>query len=103
MFSSEERCFWTTSSSGLRALESKVSNEYVQKAIVRFVEETGHKRVVFMSDNEPALVKLKEDAAARLRNVEVVQRTAPVGDHRANGNAEVAVREIKRQVRCIRI
>lgn len=85
------------------ALESKTSNEYVQKAIARFVEETGHKRVVFMSDNEPALVKLKQDAAAKLRNVEVVHRTAPVGDHRANGNAEVAVREIKRQMRSIRI
>ena len=85
------------------ALESKTSNEYVQKAIARFVEETGHKRVVFMSDTEPALVKLKQDAAVKLRNVEVVHRTAPVGDHRANGNAEVAVREIKRQMRSIRI
>ena len=85
------------------ALETKSPIEYTQKAFARFVEETGHKRVVFMSDSEPALVKLKEETAARLKNVEVIQRTSPVGDHRSNGNAEVAVREIKKQMRTIRI
>ena len=85
------------------ALETKSPNDYAVKAFARFVEETGHKRVVFMSDSEPALVKLKVQTAEYLKNVEVIQRTSPVGDHKSNGNAEVAVRELKKQMRAIRI
>ena len=85
------------------ALQSKSPDDYVLKAFARFVEETGHKRVVFMSDNEPALVKLKTMVDEHLKNVEVVHKTCPVGDHAANGSIEVAVREIKRQMRSLRL
>lgn len=85
------------------ALQSKSPDDYVLKAVVRFVEETGHKRVVFMSDNEPALVKLKNLADERLKNVEVIHKSCPVGDHASNGSIEVAVRELKRQMRSLRL
>ena len=85
------------------ALQSKSPDDYVLKAFARFVEETGHKRVVFMSDNEPALVKLTTMVDEHLKNVEVVHKTCPVGDHAANGSIEVAVREIKRQMRSLRL
>ena len=34
--------------------------------------------------------------------MKVILRESPVGDHQANGDAECAVREIKRQVRVLR-
>eukprot|EP00972_Heterocapsa_arctica_P039798 5864964-Heterocapsa_arctica.AAC.1 len=38
----------------------------------------------------------------KLPSIEVVLRESPVGDHQANGDAELAVREVKRQVRTLR-
>eukprot|EP00435_Cladocopium_sp_Y103_P033123 s170_g8.t1 len=85
------------------ALLDKSNSEYAQKAMVRFIKESGHKRLVFKSDNEPALVAIKESAASKMADVEVIQRNSPVGDHQANGMIEVSVRELKRQMRALRM
>lgn len=55
------------------------------------------------SDNEPALLAIKASATARMPEVEVVDKSSPVGDHQANGAIEVAVRELKRQMRALRM
>ena len=53
-------------------------------------------------DSEHAIVALKE-SAARNAGVEFVPlKESPVGDHQANGLAENACREVKRQVRVLR-
>ena len=85
------------------ALPDKSNSEYVQKAFQRFVEESGQKRVLGMSDNEPALLAIKEAVVQRLKGIEMVPKQSPVGDHRANGSIEVAVRELKRQMRAFRL
>ena len=85
------------------ALPDKSNSEYVQKAMVRFIRESGHKRLMHKSDNEPALLAIKASATARMPEVEVVDKSSPVGDHQANGAIEVAVRELKRQTRALRM
>ena len=85
------------------ALPSKDNAPYTQKAFQRFVEEAGFKRFVNFSDNEPALLALKDSVSHRLPGCEVLPRSCPVGDHAANGVIEVAVRELKRQMRAIRM
>jgi len=85
------------------SLQNKGSTPLGVKFITRFVKETGVKRVVFHSDNEPALLSLRSAAIDALgTSVEVVPKTVPVGDHQANGSIESAVRELKRQMRAIR-
>ena len=87
---------------GAVALPDKSNTLYVQQALKRFVEESGHKRIVMMSDNEPAILAIK-DSVAQLLKCEVVPRSCPVGDHQSNGHAEVGVREVKRQMRALRL
>ena len=87
---------------GATALPSKATEEFAVQFASRFMEESGHKRFLNCSDNEPAMVSLKEAAAQRLKGVEAISRSSPVGDHQSNGSIEVAVRELKRQMRALR-
>lgn len=87
---------------GATALPSKATEEFAVQFASRFMAETGHRRFLNCSDNEPAIVSLKEAAAQRLKGVEAVSRSSPVGDHQSNGAIEVGVRELKRQMRALR-
>ena len=84
-------------------LLDKGNSDYTQKAVMRFLRESGHKRLVFKSDNEPSLVAIKNAVASRLPDVEIIQKNSPVGDHQANGMIEVSIRELKRQMRALRM
>ena len=85
------------------ALQRKGVTEYGTKFFARFVEQTGVKRYINHSDNEDSLLALKSAAAKAVVGVEAIPRCAPVEDHRANGDIECAVRELKRQMRAIRL
>ena len=84
------------------AIPSKGNDDYARQLLVQVVRETGYRRVVLKSDNEPAIVVLKQAARAELTDVECLMEESPVGDHQANGDIEVAVRELKRQIRVIK-
>ncbi len=71
------------------------------RAFASFVKGLGYTRIVNKSDGEPAMVALKT-AAAKFAAVEAVPEQSPVGDHKANGAVENAVKEIKRRQRAIR-
>ena len=67
-----------------------------QKALTRFLEILGYREVVLKSDGERSLVKMKMEAAKQARGVSrAVPEESPQGDARANGQAEVAVKEVK--------
>ncbi len=53
------------------------------------------------SDNEPAILALKE-AVRRERRGDCVMEEVPVGDHQANGLAENAVKNTQGQFRVIK-
>ena len=55
------------------------------------------------SDGERSIVALKAAVRMRCGDVEILLQESPVGDHQANGAAEVAVRELKRQVRALKL
>ena len=55
------------------------------------------RRLILQSDGEPSVCALKVAATVRLAGL----RDPPVGDHQANGDAECAVRVVKRQVRVL--
>ena len=66
-----------------------------------FLKNLGHRKVVLKSDGEPSVVALKE-AAAKETGIDWISEESPVGDHQANGLAENACKEVKRQVRVLR-
>ena len=56
---------------------------------------------MFRSDNEPSILALLKDVSAGCPELEVIFRNSPQGDSRANGLAEVGVREVKNQTRVL--
>ena len=85
------------------ALPRKGISELGCKFFCNFIKMTGVKRFVNFSDGEPAMRALKEESARRVDGVEAIPRECPVGDHQKNGDIEVAVRELKRQMRAVRM
>ena len=83
------------------ALEGKGDTVHGAKFFKRFIEETGVKRFINFSDNEPAMLFLKEKAAMACPGVEAMPKSIPVGDHAPN-QAEPAVRQVKAQMRSLR-
>ncbi len=63
---------------------------YAVEVVKKRIEQLGHKKVNFRSDNEPVLLELKT-AVRRESDVEIVLEQAPDGDHKTNGLVESAV------------
>lgn len=82
-------------------VDSKGATPYAVKFAAAFLKNLGYRKVVMKSDGEHSIVALKE-AAAREAAIESVPEESPVGDHQANGLAENAIREVKRQIRVLR-
>jgi len=89
---------WATS------LDKKGENTFAEENICTWIRDTGYARIEFKSDEEAALLKVKKAVMERLKQegVEVTPKESPVGDHQANGLAEVAVRELKICVRAVK-
>ena len=78
------------------SLDSKTS-QYAVAFVAGAILELGYKRILMKSDNEPSIKRLKERVSKCLPGVECVPKEAPVGDSRANGSAENAVKQVKGQ------
>ena len=68
----KSKTWWAT------AVQNKGANEFAVNFLVAAIQETGYRRLELKSDNEPALVLLKIEAAGRLEDT-VVMRESPVG------------------------
>ena len=84
-------------------LEKKGVTAYGVKFFGRFIQQTGVRRFINVSDGEPAMKALKEASAHANQHVESISRETPVGDHQANGSIESAVRQLKSQMRALRL
>ena len=81
------------------------SHEHSIRTLVNNVRNTGHIKVIIKSDNEPAIVDLKHQAARRLQadhGISVTFEESPVSDSQSNGLAELAVREVKGLARTLK-
>lgn len=85
------------------ALPSKGVTELGCKFFSNFIKMTGVRRFINFSDGENAIKSLKEEAAKRVPEVEAISRESPKGDHQKNGDIESGVRELKRQMRAVRM
>eukprot|EP00435_Cladocopium_sp_Y103_P007713 s12_g2.t1 len=82
-------------------VDSKGATPFAVKFAAAFLKNLGYRKVVLKSDGEHSIVALKEAAATKAA-IESVPEESPVGDRRANGLAEKAIREVKRQIRVLR-
>ena len=95
----KDRCskrLWATT------VPSKAAEDFSKKFMAEAVHETGYKRVILKSDGERPIVALKRAVRDELTSVECALEEAPRGDRQANGDIEVAVREVKKQIRVVR-
>ena len=68
-----------------------------------FIKDLGFRRSILKCDNETSTKALQDAVIHACVGVEVTPQGPLEGDHMANGAVEVAVREVKRQCRTLRI
>ena len=83
------------------SLDSKTS-QYAVAFVAGAIQELGYNRILVKSDNEPSIKRLKERVSECLPGVECVPKEALVGDSRANGSAENAVKHMKGKFRTLK-
>ena len=71
--------------------------------LVGFIKDIGFRRIIFQCDNEPSTKALQDAVIHACVAVEVIPQGPSEGDHMANGCVEMAVRDVKRQCRTLRI
>ena len=81
----------------------KGPTEYSTSFLVGFIEGLGFRRVILKCDNETSTKALQDAVIHACVGVEVIPQGPLEADHMANGRVEMAVREVKRQCRTLRI
>ena len=73
--------------------------------VVRDVLWLGYPQVVLKSDNEPAVVKVLQEAlgALKVTGVQAGEEHSPPYDPQANGAAESAVKQVKGRLRTMKL
>ena len=76
----------------------------VVKKVVRWLNNLGHRKIIYKSDQENAMTelwkKVKEDPSVECN--EMVPEESPKGDSQSNGFAETCVREVKGMTRTLK-
>lgn len=91
-----------TKSIAATAIDKKGTDPYAAKFFESFVRHLGYRKLALKSDQEPAILALKNEVISMLQGVEADPIESPEGDHQANGDIENAVREVKRMMRTTR-
>ena len=76
---------------------------YFISFLVGFTNDLGFRRTTSKCDNDAYTKSLQDAVFQACAGVEVIPQGPLEGDHTANGRAEMAVREVKRQCRTLRI
>ena len=69
--------------------------------VIGILEEIGYPKLILRSDNEPSIKALKS-AVKEASKLNIILEESKTGDSPSNGAVEVAVRETKRQCRCMK-
>ena len=88
---------------GATCCERTGPTAYSISFLVGFINDLFFRRIILKCDNEPSTKALQDMVIHACVGVEVIPQRPPEGDHMANGCVEMAVREVKRQCRTLRI
>ncbi len=81
---------------------SKGRDPYAIKRVTQSLKALGYPRMDLKTDQEPAIMKLKEAVAKELRSdhgITMIDEESPVGEHKSNGEVENSVKRIQGMVR----
>ena len=81
---------------------AKGDDRFAVNFLLGILDEVGYNRLIFKSDNEPAIKSLKSAVKAATKGVEIVLEESKTGDSQSNGQVESSVRETKRQCRAMK-
>ena len=88
---------------GATGCERKGPTAYFIPLLVHFIKDLDFCRITSKCENEPSMKIFQEAMSHACVGVEVIPQGPPEGDHIPNGRVEMAVREVKRQCRTLRI
>ena len=88
---------------GATCCERKGPIAYSISFLVGFIEDLDFHRIILKCDYEPSTQALQDAVIHACVGVEVIPQGPHEGDHMANGRVEMAVREVKRQCRTLRM
>ena len=88
---------------GATCCERKGPTAYSFSFLVGFIKDLGFRRIILTCDDEPSTKALQDAVIHACVGVKVIPQGPPEGDHMAKGRVEMAVREVKRQCRTLRI
>ena len=82
-------------------VEQKGVDACAIKRIVRDIALLGYKKIIFKSDNEPAIIALKQAIKAE-RPEEIILEESPVGESASNGKIESAIKQVEGMFRSLK-
>ena len=88
---------------GATCCERKGPTAYSISFLVGFIKDLGFRRIILKCDDESSTKALQDAVIHACVGLEVIPQEPPEGDHMANGRVGMAVREVKRQCRTLRI
>ena len=88
---------------GATCCERKGPIAYSISFLVGFIEDLDFHRIILKCDCEPSTQALQDAVIHACVGVEVIPQGPLEGDHMANGRFEMAVREVKRHCRTLRM
>ena len=68
---------------------------YAIKKISQWLKWLGSKRIIWKSDQEPAILALRDAAKLLLTDVEIIPEESPVGESQSNGRADMPVQHVE--------
>ena len=76
-------------------VHEKGPNEYAISRVANEIRNLGYNKIIFKSDQEPAIKALKNKVKEEMTDVEIIMEESPVGDHKSNGEIENAIRRYR--------
>jgi hypothetical protein len=76
-------------------IEEKGANEYAVKRLSQDLKLTGYRKIIFKSDNEPAIIALKQGVEEMTSEMEIRFEESPVGESSSNGEIEAVIKSVQ--------
>ena len=85
-----------------RVVPAKGNDKYAIKRLVKDIELLGYKKIILKSDNEVAIMALKQ-AVKRERDQDIILEESPEYDSMGNGEVERQIQEVQGQIRTVKL
>ena len=88
---------------------SKGHDAHAIKMVAREIKLAGYNKLILKSDQEPSIkelieaVKRERSEKIEIQKVEIQCEESPVGEHKSNGDVEIAIQHVRAQIRTMRL